>query len=145
GCPRGELMRYSQTLYDADSLDEQERSSHAPIAPGKRTLTMGLPRRQAAPVQRKEAPAAQPRDATPAAQPGADWTNVVFRPDVWSAPERRAPLQDKGIGAAAAGHGAAMPAPVQARMEHAFGADFSDVRVHPGSAQATSLGALAFA
>jgi hypothetical protein len=41
------------------------------------------------------------------------------------------------------GGGAAMPAPVQAKMEHAFGEDFSAVRVHEG-AQAGAMGALAY-
>jgi hypothetical protein len=36
-----------------------------------------------------------------------------------------------------------LPAPVQAKMEHAFGQDFSGVRVHEGS-EAASMGALAF-
>src|SRR6476659_8135106 len=33
-----------------------------------------------------------------------------------------------------------IPAPVQAKMERAFGADFSDVRVHAASARAGDLG-----
>lgn len=37
-----------------------------------------------------------------------------------------------------------MPARVRAKMEAAFGADFSDVRVHPGSTRAVELGALAY-
>jgi Domain of unknown function (DUF4157) len=37
-----------------------------------------------------------------------------------------------------------IPAPVRAKMEGALGADLSDVRVHPGSARAVELGALAF-
>lgn len=37
-----------------------------------------------------------------------------------------------------------MPTPVRAKMEGALGADFSDVRVHTGSARAVELGALAF-
>ncbi len=50
--------------------------------------------------------------------------------------------------------GAALPAPagetgipvaVQAKMERAFDADFSDVRIHANSQQAVDLGALAFA
>ena len=38
-----------------------------------------------------------------------------------------------------------MPVAVQARMERAFDADFSDVRIHANSQQAVDLGALAFA
>lgn len=37
-----------------------------------------------------------------------------------------------------------MPAPVRAKLELAFGADFSDVRVHPASTRAAQLGARAF-
>jgi hypothetical protein len=45
--------------------------------------------------------------------------------------------------AAASGGGNPMPAAVQAKMENAFGADFSAVRVHQGP-QAASIGALAY-
>jgi hypothetical protein len=45
--------------------------------------------------------------------------------------------------AAPGGAGAALPAPVQAKMGAAFGADFSPVRVHEGS-HVSSLGALAY-
>ncbi|KYG03766.1 hypothetical protein BE21_04395 [Sorangium cellulosum] len=37
-----------------------------------------------------------------------------------------------------------IPGPTRAKMEDALGADFSDVRVHPASARAVELGALAF-
>lgn len=37
-----------------------------------------------------------------------------------------------------------IPGPVRAKMEAAFGADFSDVRVHPSSSRAAELGALAY-
>ncbi|MCA9514867.1 MAG: DUF4157 domain-containing protein, partial [Myxococcales bacterium] len=43
------------------------------------------------------------------------------------------------------GGGEAMPAGVRSRFEQAFGQDFSDVRIHTGSTQATSVGATAFA
>ncbi len=60
-----------------------------------------------------------------------------------------APLQRQAQGQSATprsvetGAGQRLPADVQARMEHAFGADFSAVRIHEG-AQAASLGALAY-
>mgnify|MGYP002402393167 CR=1 FL=1 len=38
-----------------------------------------------------------------------------------------------------------MPAEVQAKMEKAFGADFSDVNIHANSSAASSVGALAYA
>ncbi|MDC0676528.1 DUF4157 domain-containing protein [Sorangium atrum] len=37
-----------------------------------------------------------------------------------------------------------IPSPVKAKMEAAFGTDFSGVRVHPRSSRATALGALAY-
>ncbi|WP_438010935.1 DUF4157 domain-containing protein [Sorangium sp. So ce321] len=55
-----------------------------------------------------------------------------------------------GVGAGArsapdrGGHPTEMPSPVRAKMEAAFGADFSGVRVHPSSSRATALGALAY-
>ncbi|XXY47653.1 DUF4157 domain-containing protein [Sorangium sp. So ce269] len=52
--------------------------------------------------------------------------------------------QQAGTGVPASTAGRAMPAAVQQRMENAFAADFSDARVHPGSARATALGALAY-
>ncbi|MEO7733402.1 MAG: DUF4157 domain-containing protein [Kofleriaceae bacterium] len=60
-------------------------------------------------------------------------------------------VQRKPAGGDAAGTGAvsttsggqAMPAEVRAKMEHAFGADFSAVRIHQGG-EAQSMGALAY-
>ncbi|KYF99407.1 hypothetical protein BE20_31530 [Sorangium cellulosum] len=37
-----------------------------------------------------------------------------------------------------------IPSPVKAKMEAAFGTDFSGVRVHPSSSRAVALGALAY-
>lgn len=55
----------------------------------------------------------------------------------------RAPAQDeRGVPASTSGQ--PMPEAVQRKMEGAFGAGFSDVRVHPGSARATALGAVAY-
>ncbi|XYI01011.1 DUF4157 domain-containing protein [Sorangium sp. So ce1128] len=58
--------------------------------------------------------------------------------------DRGEPGQQAGTGVPASTAGRAMPAAVQQRMENAFSADFSDVRVHAGSARATALGALAY-
>ncbi len=44
-----------------------------------------------------------------------------------------------------AGGGEPIPDGVRSRFEQAFGASFSDVRIHRGSAQATGIGATAFA
>ncbi len=37
-----------------------------------------------------------------------------------------------------------LPAPVRTKMENSFGTNFSDVKIHPDSAQAKGIGALAF-
>lgn len=131
----------------SNSLDSQ---SQRPASPGKRTLTAQLtprPGARAVPVQRRQDPAATPSPAAPA----EDWTRVAFRPDLHAEPEPGAPAQRKdsahaaptAAAPAATSGGSKLPAPVQARMEHAFGTDFSAVRVHEGQ-EAGSLGALAY-
>src|SRR5690606_33539359 len=72
----------------------------------------------------------------------------VMRPDLYDAPD--APAQHTSTSGVAAspssiGSGQRLPAAVQARMEHAFAADFSGVRVHPESTRPASIGALAYA
>ncbi len=64
---------------------------------------------------------------------------------------KRGPLQRYGGNAstgdalgAPTGSGQTLPAPLQNKMEGAFGTDFSDVRVHADSAQPQQVGALAF-
>ncbi len=62
------------------------------------------------------------------------------------------PVQRKASGHAAAadvaktgsGRGVPLPDDVRRRMERAFGADFSEVRIHPGDEAATAVGAKAF-
>src|SRR5690606_4311078 len=119
------------------------------MAPGKRTLTMGLPARSpAGPAVRQRRPAAGPaapsrRDAGPV----EDWMAVAMRPDLHQAPIMRESAGEIGYAsdtpAAPAGDGASLPAAVQAKMEHAFGTDLSAVRVHEGP-QAAAMGALAY-
>ncbi|WP_437765359.1 DUF4157 domain-containing protein [Sorangium sp. So ce281] len=58
--------------------------------------------------------------------------------------DRGEPGQRAGAGVPAPTAGRAMPEAVRERMESAFSADFSDLRIHPGSARATALGALAY-
>lgn len=58
--------------------------------------------------------------------------------------ERGEPGRRAATGVPGSTAGRAMPEAVQRRMEGAFGADFSDVRVHPGSARAVALGAVAY-
>jgi hypothetical protein len=117
--------------------------------PGKRTLTMGLPSpRSASPAQRRAQDGASPgRTRT---GPVEDWMRVAMRPDLYDTPVQRASADEVGYagagptGASTATAGTRMPAAVQAKMEHAFGADFSAVRIHEGP-QAPALGALAYA
>ncbi|XXT22746.1 DUF4157 domain-containing protein [Sorangium sp. So ce429] len=58
--------------------------------------------------------------------------------------DRGEPGRRAEIGVPAPTAGRPMPEAVQQKMEGAFSADFSDVRVHAGSARATALGALAY-
>lgn len=144
-----------------ESRNGNNHSSHAAsrrdhdvarqTAPGKRTLTMGLSARPSAgagPAQRKP----QGSGATPARGQGhavEDWMRVAMRPDLYETPLLRESMDEIGYAGAgphaapASTGGAPMPAPVQAKMEHAFGADFSAVRVHEGP-QAEAMGALAY-
>jgi hypothetical protein len=122
------------------------------VTPGKRTLTMGLARgapASAAPLQRKP----MSGSAAPArsqGQPVEDWMRVAMRPDLHQTPVLRASGHEVGYAgtepqdAPAATGGAPMPAAVQAKMEHAFGADLSSVRIHEGP-RAQAMGALAYA
>jgi hypothetical protein len=116
------------------------------MAPGKRTLTMGLAARPSAPaMQRKPGGNAsrQPSDGRPV----EDWMAVALRPDLHQQPILRKSAGEIGFAGASpapvSGGGKSMPAAVQAKMERAFGADLSGVRIHEGS-QATAVGALAY-
>ncbi len=62
----------------------------------------------------------------------------------------KSPIQRKGDGAveetpSLSSGGTPLPPPVQTKMEGAFGADFSDVRVHADSGAPTQVGAVAYA
>ena len=151
-----------------DSEETEPAPPRPRIAPGKRTLTMGLrPRaREEAPpaaTQRKQDPAAGPAttvERTNTAARSDSWMAVAIRPDLHPAalhPAARRPapaaIQRKRSADARAqesqipGHttstGRPMPADVAAKMERAFGTDFSEVRIHEGPG-ARSLGALAY-
>lgn len=120
-----------------------------PVAPGKRTLTQGLRSRPAgarAPVQQRPDPAAEARRTERAART-ARWMDTALRPDLHPPPVQRKRAGEQreqaSPGLPASGGGRPMPAAVQAKMEGAFGADFSSVRVHE-SPHAAAMGALAF-
>lgn len=119
-------------------------------SPGKRTLTMTLSPRvggtQPAPVQMKHDAAAE------VARMGRDaeiesWMKVVMQPDRHGEPVQRKSAAEKRdpapLSLPARGGGQPMPEDVQAKMEGAFGADFSAVRVHEGP-QARDMGARAY-
>lgn len=145
-----------QRNHRAQTEHRREQARTSGVAPGKRTLTSRIPaqRAEASPVQR--AAPADTRAGRPAS-PGdgftAYWTSVAIRPDLHWSPEpgpavqRRAAdsgREDQPPGpAAAASSGARLPAAVQRKMEAAFSADFSAVRVHEGS-HATAIGADAY-
>jgi len=57
--------------------------------------------------------------------------------------QRKPGTEDGASGASSTGSGRGLDEGVRAKMEHAFGTDFSAVRVHEGSA-ASAIGALAY-
>lgn len=99
-------------------------------SPGKRTLTEAIAPIQAASVQRR-ADAAGPRSVEVGPPRRDDSLLRVFG---------RRDARPSG----APGTGRTMPAGVQDKMERAFAADFSTVRIHEGE-RASTLGAIAYA
>lgn len=122
----------------AESLGVQQ------FGPGKRTLTEGIPvqRRAAAAGSDTGLAAAGVASSAPslleaAASGGARPTlQMLFG-------GRPAAAGDRDQALPSDGGGQAMPEGVRAKMESAFGADFSQVRIHEG-ARATALGARAY-
>lgn len=118
------------------------------VAPGKRTATQDLrpgPGSARAPAQRKPDPAAEAQRREQA-ELTARWMNVAIRPDLHAPPAQRKSAGEahgRADASPASGSGRPLPENVQAKMEHAFGADFSNVRVHEGP-QAQAIGALAY-
>jgi hypothetical protein len=124
---------------------ESDPMSGPAAAPGKRTLTMGLGTRagrSGAPIQQQRDPGADAARRERAAETDR-LLEAAVRPDL------HAPVQRKGAGEAgeeaapASGGGRPLSGDVKAKMEGAFGADFSAVRVHEGP-QAGAMGALAY-
>ena len=116
-------------------------SQHADTAgvPGRTTLTSQLSAGPAAPIQRRAAQAGAPGTGSAI----AGWM-TTFQPDLAAAPiQRKAGGETGEAPAPASGGGVPMPADLRAKMERAFGADFSAVRIHQGP-QARALGALAY-
>ncbi|MET0921975.1 MAG: DUF4157 domain-containing protein, partial [Xanthobacteraceae bacterium] len=107
----------------------------------------GPPAVIAAPIQRAVAAPAMPRPGPPAPAFAGARTAVQLRPGS-GAPARppgdagRIEVDPARLGLAHGG-GARLPQTVLAKMEAAFGADFSSVRIHVGP-QAARIGAVAF-
>lgn len=117
---------------DAGSAPALAIDAASPAAPGKRTLTEAL-----LPGGRAGLPPEPP-------SAGATGTIVGGTGETNGRPAPGAMLQLFGPpGAHDAGNG--LPAPVLAKMQRAFGADFGGVRFHPSSPEAAALGAQAFA
>lgn len=130
-------------------------------APGKVTLTSKLPGGCEPAVQRKAA-ASTPQAAAPQTRSLWDltinpWMDAAHRGITALAEspqdmgQSAGPIQAKGlqenpevpVRLPAHGGGAAMPEEVRAKMEAAFGAEFSSVRIHEGS-HAEAVGAAAY-
>jgi hypothetical protein len=111
------------------------------ISPGKSTLVDELDAYAAGPVQAKASGVARP---TPTAESTA--VQLKALESILMRAFRGAPSEDGSVPdeqLSASGSGVAMPAPVQAKMEKAFGANLSAVRIHEGP-QAESIGAAAY-
>ena len=153
-------------MYSKQSSLSHPASSHRHIeaerpAPGRQTLTAGLSSQTmsalsspaSAPVQRKtqcvsEPPAEASEAAAPsaaaAARAAAHRLQSLFgRPDSAGVVQRKAGESAAVPSDAPSGSGSAMPDAVRTKMERAFGADFSAVRIHQGD-RAAAIGALAY-
>lgn len=132
-------MSYATLQFDWQQERSAEQGGPPAKAAGKRTRTSALPARSlsAGPVQRAAAPG--PEAAAPHVE---HWIEAAVRPDLQ-------PLQGQGEPSGhgelvvPSGGGRALPSEVQAKMERAFGADFSSVRIHEGP-HVAALGALAY-
>lgn len=131
-----------------ESSEPKALAPQTPTSPGKRTLTKSLPPRTAAastPVQLKH----DHQEAAARAEPAGledQWFDVAMRPDLHEAPIQRksaGPARDEEALMPAGGSGQPIPEDVQAKMDGAFGTDFSAVRIHQGP-QAEAMGALAY-
>lgn len=132
-------MSYAIWQYDSHYELAAEQLPPAPMAAGKRTRTHALAARSQRPVQRATAADSREPDAAPHVE---RWIEAAVRPDLRPL-QARGELSGHGELAVPSGGGDALPTAVQAKMEHAFGADFSAVRVHEG-AHVSALGALAY-
>jgi Domain of unknown function (DUF4157) len=140
-------MKDWMRVHEPDQRRDMPVAQARRIAPAKVTRTSQLDRDPSRVVQRKGPVAAA---QGPALQRRTAWEQTM---DPWMDAAHRglsAPAQASEDAAAAdarpvaaSGGGSPMPVAVQAKMEHAFGVDFSGVRIHEGP-QARAVGALAY-
>ncbi|XXX71790.1 DUF4157 domain-containing protein [Sorangium sp. So ce134] len=90
------------------------------------------------PVQRRTMTSARPP-----AEPARTALERAFGAELFAG-AATGPSVGGGSGPDRAVNSTGIPSPVKAKMEAAFGTDFSGVRVHPRSSRATALGALAY-
>lgn len=123
-----------------------EQGTRPTVAPGKRTRAMSLrarPPGTGAPMQQKSDPALKAAQMKWSAET-ARWMPTAIRPDLPTIPVQCAAageMSEKEL--PSDGGGKAMLADVRAKMEGAFGADFSAVRIYEGP-RSEALGARAF-
>lgn len=142
-------MAFDRYLEHSSSFDvddpEWHREASVPRrpSPGKVTLTSRLQPRARAPVMQARAEGLRSAFRTVERHLVSQWNSAAFRPDLHDAPDNGSE-QRRGSGEDAAVHGGhGMPAGVRAKMEQAFGADFSAVRIYQ-SERARELGAQAY-
>ena len=103
---------------------------------GKRPLTAGLVQRKAqGPASSGSSTETTDTDLATASQRGG-LDSFDFALQLKSA--------EGASGGGGGGGSGGMPASVQAKMETAFGSDFSNVQIHANSSDATAMGALAY-
>lgn len=133
-------MSYATLQFDLQHELAADQVAPPARAAGKRTRTAALPARSlgAEVVQRAAAPGCEPV----AVALGERWLEAAVRPDLEPV-QAKGELSGQGELQVPSGGGRVLPSEVQTRMEHAFGADFSAVRIHEGP-HVAALGALAY-
>lgn len=138
--------RLSHVAQRSALAPRRQSSQKSDGVPGRKPLTERLPSSPsgAAPVQQQRDPAAETLQMKWAAETER-WMPAAMRPDLYSAPVQRMSggASSPGQELPSDGGGKAMPEEVQAKMEGAFGADFSGVRIHEGP-RSEALGARAY-
>jgi len=124
-----QLKTHGASRFDPERADAPSGVIQANIVGGVQALQTRLAALPSAAAQRKAATAAAPA-------PNAGRGQTIQRQSSSGVDAFRVPLQPKS-------GGNPLPEDVRAKMETAFGADFSDVRVHVGH-EASRIGAIAY-